>query len=115
MRLSKCILQLNAEIGTGVYAQLCIGLSHAREQPLAQLLSLGGFCVHVPRLAYHPIIPFHDSLFTMDNLQVWNKFNVSFPRSPVSTFRVTKHPHPDVLLFIIHFPLRGPADARTAF
>jgi hypothetical protein len=102
-------------MGPGVYAQLCIGPSQAREQPLAEFLSLGGFCVHVPRLAYHPIIPLHDSSFTLDNLQVWKKFNVSFPRSPVSTFRVTKHPHPDVLLFIIHFPLRGPTGARTAF
>ncbi|KAJ8589249.1 hypothetical protein M405DRAFT_818329 [Rhizopogon salebrosus TDB-379] len=92
MRRSKYILQLNAEVGPGAYAQLCIGSSRAWEQPSAQLFIVG--------------IPFHDSSFTMDNLQVSNRFSVSFPRSPVSTFRVTKNPHPDVLLSIIHsFPL----------
>ncbi|KAJ8580722.1 hypothetical protein M405DRAFT_28164 [Rhizopogon salebrosus TDB-379] len=74
-----------------------------RNNHLRNFFSLNGFCVRVPRPAYHPIIPFHGSSFTMDNLQVSNRFSVSFPRSPVSTVRVTKHPHPDVLLFIIHF------------
>jgi hypothetical protein len=41
MRRSKYILQLNAEVGPGAYAQLCIGSSRAWEQPSAQLFIVG--------------------------------------------------------------------------
>jgi hypothetical protein len=61
-------VQLNGEIG-GVYAQLCIGSSRAREQPSAQLVIVGWLlctCATTSIASNHPLswLFIHDELFT---------------------------------------------------